>query len=360
MRYLILVLAMVLGCAAEGVEPTVQIGGYGSDIVTPDIQGTDAVQGTDVEGSDVEGTDVAQPDVQGVDVEGTDVQGVDIQVDTQPDVQADTQDAQVEVQEDVQVDVQPDTQQPDVQVDKEVQADVQVDVQPDVQDVQDAQPDIQPDTQQPDIQPDTQQPDVQDVQGPDVQVDAGKDTQDTKPQYECKTNADCADKFSCTVDSCVWGYCEHEGPKVSCDDGNACTQDICTAKGTCLNPVAPLIECDDGNPCTKFDQCDKAGTCWAGHTPKCEDYNECTENVCNTSTGDCTFKALPVKTPCKGTGCSPGKCTSNGVCDNPYPVTYNPGPGSLFCDDGNPCTNDSCNWTNKEGCVHEWIPFCKP
>jgi hypothetical protein len=288
MRYLILVLAMVLGCAAESVEPTVQIGGYGSDIVTPDIQGTDAVQGTDVEGSDVEGSDVAQPDVQGVDVEGT-------------DVQADTQDAQVEVQEDVQVDVQPDVQ-PDIEID--TQADVQADTQPDTQD---------------DVQADTQQ---------DVQVD----TQDVKQPFKCKTKADC-------------------------NDGNQCTNDTCAANGACLNTVASLIECDDGNPCTKFDQCDKAGTCWAGPTPKCEDYNECTENVCNTSTGECTFKALPVKTPCKGTGCSTGGCTIGGTCGNTTPVS-NPVP--LQCDDGNPCTNDSCNWADKEGCVHEWIPFCKP
>lgn len=304
MRYLILVLAMVLGCAAESVEPTVQIGGYGSDIVTPDIQGTDAVQGSDVEGTDVEGTDVAQPDVQGVDVEGTDVQGVDIQVDTQPDVHADTQDAQIEVQEDVQVDVQP-----DVQVDKEVQADVQVDVQPDVQDVQDAQPDIQPDTQQ---------PDVQDVQGPDVQVDVGKDTQaDTKPQYECKYNTDCTDKFSCTWDHCVWGYCEHDGPKVTCDDGNDCTQDTCFPNGSCTNTILNSGSCDDGNPCTTQDLCDKLGNCHPGYVPKCEDYNDCTEDVCNTSTGECTPKALPVKTKCTGTGCLLGSCTDKGVCSNP-------------------------------------------
>jgi hypothetical protein len=341
MRYLILAMAMVLGCATEAPTPTVQLGGWGSDIVAPDIQGTDAVQGTDVQG-----TDIAQPDVQGTDIGGTDVQG-----DTE--VQVDTPDAQIEVQGDVQGDVQVDIQpdvQPDIEIDTQadVQTDVQPDIQPDVQDVQDTQVDTQLDVQ-----------DVQgtDVQGTDVQVNAGKDTQDTKPQYECKTHADCVDKFSCTLDTCVWGFCEHAGPKVSCDDGNLCTTDICDPKGTCQNPIAYLAYCDDGNACTLGDQCDKAGNCWAGVDPKCEDFSECTDNVCDTSTGECTFKALPTKTKCKGTGCSPGECTSGGTCSNTDPF---PKPIPMQCDDGNPCTNDSCNWLEKEGCVHQKIPFCKP
>lgn len=405
MRYLILVLAMVLGCAAEGVEPTVQIGGYSSDIGAPDIQGADT-QGADVQGTDVEGTDVAQPDVQ--DTLETDVEGVDIQVDTQPDVQVDkdVQDAQVDVQDaqpDVQIDTQPDTQQPDVQ---DVQAEVQVDVQPDVQDVQDTQVDTQSDTQQPDVQPDVQVDTQPDVQTPkDVKADTGVMVS------ECEVHSDCTDAFQCTVDTCVdvlsgnklIGICKHTGLKFNCDDGNSCTIDQCGTKmGECLFYGGGT--CTDGNACTT-DTCIWNGNESAGckATPVvCDDELPCTTDTCDPKTG-CKADKKPVGTTCNdGELCGKGACTSEGICkihtqgigtaqycvppsasicnvmvcdggckalkktcDDNSVCTVDScddvlgcNNKSINCDDGFKCTADSCNKTT--GCKHTPIVGCKP
>ncbi|MBM4354803.1 MAG: hypothetical protein FJ109_13610, partial [Deltaproteobacteria bacterium] len=68
--------------------------------------------------------------------------------------------------------------------------------------------------------------------------------------------------------------------------------------------------CDDGNPCTIWYWDPLAGCKWK---PKCDDGDACTDDVCNPSTGACTYK-------------------------------------SAKCDDKNPCTQDSCN--PAAGCTH--------
>src|SRR5206468_2791612 len=94
----------------------------------------------------------------------------------------------------------------------------------------------------------------------------------------------------------------------SCDDDNICTDDSC-------DPAVPdgcvhannTASCDDGSACTINDACAE-GTCVPGAPRNCNDGNVCTDDSCNPSSG----------------------------CVN----TNNTAP----CTDGNACTlNDQCN-----------------
>lgn len=60
----------------------------------------------------------------------------------------------------------------------------------------------------------------------------------------CSGTVECDDGDACTTDLCDVGICR--STPLPCDDGNACTTDGCTG-GACSN--TPL-ECDDGEACT--------------------------------------------------------------------------------------------------------------
>ena len=90
-----------------------------------------------------------------------------------------------------------------------------------------------------------------------------------------KDDKPCADGSKCSLDNaCKVGQCA-DGPKPKCDDGNACTTDLCDkASGACsTKPIAGCkpcksgVDCDDGNPCTT-DAC-TAGKCSAAPIVGC-------------------------------------------------------------------------------------------
>ncbi len=134
-------------------------------------------------------------------------------------------------------------------------------------------------------------------------------------------------------EQCVENVCRRTSPTTqscqpqlkpvgsSCTDVAVCTYDEkCTATGECKGAIdpecCPVGDCDDGNPCT-VDDCHPLDGCF--HVPR-EDGAQCIDgDLCN---GQET---------CRGGSCSPGT--------------------PLACDDGNPCTDDSCDPTL--GCVYE-------
>ncbi len=70
------------------------------------------------------------------------------------------------------------------------------------------------------------------------------------------------------------------GVDADCDDGNACTDDLCGDDGLCAHP---LSVCDDSNVCTS-DSCESASGCL--HLPVvCDDGDPCTEEMCIPSDG---------------------------------------------------------------------------
>ena len=136
------------------------------------------------------------------------------------------------------------------------------------------------------------------------------------PPAGCTSDAECDDSNPCSMDTCNVGVCEYA--PVSCDDANACTIDFCDPYGGCANmpkdcspgdacnpatgncePIAPTgcasdAECDDGNACTA-DVCN-AGAC-ENVVVSCDDVNMCTIDFCDPLGGGCVN--MPI------TGCGP-------------------------------------------------------
>ncbi len=183
----------------------------------------------------------------------------------------------------------------------------------------------------------------------------------------------CDDKNPCTTDDqCAASKCVG-GPDLVCNDGNICTDDLCLPeKGGCIFK-ANTLACEDGNSCTVGDKCSKTfcvsgpSECECQQTADCASKddgnpcngtlicqaNECVVNpatiiVCPTGS-DTTCRSNvcdPADGGCKmtnrneGQACTDGtECTSNDVCTLGACV----GSAVVCADDGNPCTDTSCD-----------------
>ena len=145
-------------------------------------------------------------------------------------------------------------------------------------------------------------------------------------------NAPCDDGDACTAgDLCVAGVCTGNDLSWSCDDGNPCTDDGCDAVVGCAF-VPNALACDDGDACTIVDLCD-AGACAGSGVPDCEDGNPCTDDSCIPVQG-CV--QVPNTAPCD----DGDVCTGVDVCIGGACVGANT--ATVDCDDGNPCTADGC------------------
>lgn len=226
------------------------------------------------------------------------------------------------------------------------------------------------------------------------------------------TPIDCNDQDPCTDDSCDGlGGCSYQPNTADCDDGNACTvadecangicsgfplqcdcttdkdcaqfedDDLCNGTlfcdtaslpyqcrvdastvvtcpplqgesalcnaaacasdtGACIVvPVPDQSPCDDNDPCTVTEHC-QAGQCLGGIAVNCNDGNPCTDDSCQPETG---CMSTPNQADCEdGNVCTAGDTCLDGICEA--------GP-SVDCDDGNPCTSDTC--LPGQGCLHE-------
>jgi len=203
--------------------------------------------------------------------------------------------------------------------------------------------------------------------------------------YEPLLSGECMDGDSCTMgDHCEQGSCV--GTPIDCDDKNPCTDDECDGQGGCANTFN-LADCDDGDPCTVKDTCAE-GTC-SGYAVACDCAADadCAAledgNLCN-GTLYCEKGSLPWKcevkggttiacpdpegknAPCLDAACDPltGDCMDvpahegQGCSDGDACTLYDScvagvcsGSGALSCNDGNLCTDDSCDPSS--GCVYE-------
>ncbi len=161
---------------------------------------------------------------------------------------------------------------------------------------------------------------------------------------ECDKDTDCTDNNTCTgKETCINSECI-AGIMLNCDDGNPCTHDTCDPTGGCLHDNNTLT-CNDNNVCTANELCVK-GSCQPGTSITCDDGDKCTIDTCDPDTG-CIFTLIP---DCECVEDS--DCTDNNVCTGAESCVDNQClPGTpLTCDDGNPCTDDSCDPTG--GCHH--------
>jgi len=170
--------------------------------------------------------------------------------------------------------------------------------------------------------------------------------------------ATCDDRNPCTRDYCSGGVCQNVADDaLPCEDGSACTAgdfcaggvcmgglvdgcgqgDACASVGcapdglTCKVVLLDGVGCDDGNACTSGDRC-SGGLCRSGGALRCPWDSECAASHCDIQLG-CVLDVCTTGEKCDGLGgCIPAE----------------PAP----CDDGNPCTSDSCDgiW----GCQHLW------
>lgn len=186
--------------------------------------------------------------------------------------------------------------------------------------------------------------------------------------------AGCNDGNPCTVDSCELTGCVNAPNTASCDDGDFCTiNDRCSA-GSC-QPGTTARDCGDGNPCNGVEYC--SGACNAGPAPSCDDGVTCTIDSCDPSTGclhtasdaacsaatgghcdpvlDCQYPSCtaatcaPAPALCQAAVCASDTCMRSSLCGGATPSCCAGACVAAGCDDGNPCTNDSCGAT---GCVH--------
>eukprot|EP00899_Mesostigma_viride_P019735 jgi/Mesvir1/27763/Mv25043-RA.1 len=211
---------------------------------------------------------------------------------------------------------------------------------------------------------------VDDIECDDGVYCNGEETCDSEGRCVPGTPVDCDDGIPCTRDRCresarscvnrpVDSLCDDgkfcngietcdatlgckPGTPPSCDDGIPCTQDSCSeASKTCVHrPVNS--QCDDGKYCNGIETCDNKHGCKPGTPPNCDDGIPCTQDSCSEASKTCVHR--PVNSQCDD-----GKyCNGVETCD----ATLGCKPGTPpSCDDGIPCTQDSCSEASKT-CVH--------
>lgn len=151
--------------------------------------------------------------------------------------------------------------------------------------------------------------------------------------------AACSDGDPCTTeDKCSNKVCA--GTPIGCDDNQECTTDTCEGGNCVFTPVDDDAECDDGNACTDASSCQQ-GRCVGTGGPDCSDDNPCTQDLCEG--GDCdNTQLVDADTPCL----SDDRCLIATACSEDGECIGE----EKDCDDGNPCTADSCE--SDTGCVH--------
>lgn len=180
-----------------------------------------------------------------------------------------------------------------------------------------------------------------------------------KCAHKPASNKPCADDGqACTEDKCVNGKCKHiynnagcnDGDPCTltdycnlgtckgqglkkCDDGKKCTTDKCVKGKGCVYSNANLT-CNDGNSCTDQDTC-LGGKCVGKPKKNCDDGNPCTMDTCANN----ACQHIANQAPCKDDG---NPCTSD-VCANKVCTHPKVADGASCADDGNPCTDGKCN-----------------
>lgn len=134
------------------------------------------------------------------------------------------------------------------------------------------------------------------------------------------------------------GYCNNDA---TCDDGNACTIDVCSnSTHTCQHSA---LDCNDGTQCT-VDYCDSQYGC-RNEALICNDNSLCTTDSCDAISG-CQFVSI---------SCDDSVACSIDTCDPAIGCHHTA--NNSFCGDTNFCVQSQCDYlnitglTNTTGCV---------
>lgn len=144
--------------------------------------------------------------------------------------------------------------------------------------------------------------------------------------------------------TCISGQCISGGGTEACGDANDCTDDTCSPALGCLNTPNSRA-CDDHDPCTTNDIC-QGGACLGTGTLSCDDQNPCTAENCVPGEG-CTFSTINEGQPCFSGSCTGLSWTAPSLCVGGVCTSG----GTASCDDGKSCTTDTCSPTT--GCTNQ-------
>lgn len=184
---------------------------------------------------------------------------------------------------------------------------------------------------------DTAAPDVgQPDEGPAPDVDQPYD-----PATPCESHQDCNDEVDCTQDFCELSTatCQHIPLNAMCpSDDNVCTRNICYSGVGCMVGVEEQNgqSCNSGDACAAEASC-QSGACQVTSYKSCDDGNECTNDSCEAALG-CVFTAN--SNPCNDFS----DYTTNDTCFSG--ICKGAGGTNCIkpsdCDDGNDCTVLAC------------------
>jgi hypothetical protein len=160
----------------------------------------------------------------------------------------------------------------------------------------------------------------------------------------CTTDLQCNDNVFCNgLETCnvAAGVCV-PGTPPTCDDGVACTADVCDQSlDQCVN-TPDNGACDNGLFCDGAETCHPTLGCQNGTPPDCDDTVACTIDVCNEDADRCE------STP------DNGACDNGLYCDGAetcHPLNGCQNGTAPDCNDGVSCTADSCNEAT-DSCDH--------
>ncbi len=178
--------------------------------------------------------------------------------------------------------------------------------------------------------------DASDAAQPEVTIDVVQ----VEVGPACKTEGDCPPPpDSCQIRECAQGFCKFS-PKPCPAPSDECDLSACaTSTGLCTFGAVPAgTFCDDKSPCSKKSACDGAGACVGGDKAGCDDGNPCTFDECVliAASTQCSSGPAVAKNCDDGNACTADSCNVN-KCEN-VPMT-----GGEACSDGNACTDgDFC------------------
>ena len=137
----------------------------------------------------------------------------------------------------------------------------------------------------------------------------------------CEPNGtSCSDRDACTEpDTCTSGLCG--GPARNCDDSNVCTDDGCISQTGCThtNNTAQCAAATCVGLVYYGARYCSSGSCGSGTQQNCDDGNPCTTDTCDPVAGcQHSFNTAPCD---DGNGCTTNDTCENGVCKGgPPPV----------------------------------------
>jgi hypothetical protein len=124
---------------------------------------------------------------------------------------------------------------------------------------------------------------------------------------------------------------------MECEDGNPCTDDLCDTIEGCVFVNDDSNLCGDADLCNGEETC-QIGVCTGGTPLDCDDGNDCTDDSCDPPVG-CVH--VGNDSLCDdGDACNGEETCQEGRCSQGTP---------LVCDDDNACTDDAC--VSPGGCV---------